>query len=196
MRSGERGSPQAGSRSRAYGEPAAPDLASEFRDFYLRDYQGVVHFLMRIGASLGAAEDAAREAFTDAWRRIRQGTWADIVNQEAWVRIVALNAYRRPPGPSQVPALPVSDLPGKAQAGEGHDDLTLQTMLVVQALKYLPADLQAVVAFRMAGFPHAVTAAYLGVSEQKARNLLRKARKILAPLLDKAAAAEGGARDR
>ena len=36
----------------------------------------------------------------------------------------------------------------------------------------------------MAGFPHAVAAEYLGVTEQKVRNLLKKARKILVPQLE------------
>ena len=190
MRSGERGSPPPRETVRTHGQRPAPDLASvpdlasEFRDFYLRDYQGVVHFLMRVGVPLGAAEDAAQEAFTEAWRRIRQGTWADIVNQEAWVRIVALHAYKRPLTRSLVLVLPVSDLPEKVQPVDGHEDLTLQTLVVVKALQALPPDLQAVVAFKMAGFPHAVAAEYLGVTEQKVRNLLKKARKILVPQLE------------
>ena len=139
---------------------------------------------MRVGVPLGAAEDAAQEAFTEAWRRIRQGTWADIVNQEAWVRIVALHAYKRPLTRSLVLVLPVSDLPEKVQPVDGHEDLTLQTLVVVKALQALPPDLQAVVAFKMAGFPHAVAAEYLGVTEQKVRNLLKKARKILVPQLE------------
>ena len=144
MRSGERGSPPPRETVRTHGQRPAPDLASvpdlasEFRDFYLRDYQGVVHFLMRVGVPLGAAEDAAQEAFTEAWRRIRQGTWADIVNQEAWVRIVALHAYKRPLTRSLVLVLPVSDLPEKVQPVDGHEDLTLQTLVVVKALQALP----------------------------------------------------------
>jgi DNA-directed RNA polymerase specialized sigma24 family protein len=162
----------------------APDV-SEFRDFYLSDYQGVVRFLMRTGASLGAAEDAAQEAFTEAWRRIRQGTWADIINQKTWVRMVALNAYRHPPGPPQVPAWPVPNLPDyEGQHGDSHDDLTSQTSLVLDALRSLPYDLQVVVALRMEGFPASVSATYLGITEQKARNLLKRARKILAPQLE------------
>src|ERR1700739_858273 len=117
MRSGKRGSPPPPGSTRPRGQGPAPDpaldLVGEFRDFYLRDYQRVVRSLMRIGASLGAAEDAAQEAFTEAWRRIQQGTWADVVNQETWVWIVALNVYRRPRGPRQVLALPVPVLPEK-----------------------------------------------------------------------------------
>ena len=50
-------------------------------------------------ASLHDAEDAAQEAFADAWVQMgRDGKWADVAEPRGWIRRVALRKYQRPPG--------------------------------------------------------------------------------------------------
>lgn len=84
MRSGKRSGSPPRENARTRGRPVL-HLASESRDFHLRAYPALVHFLMRSAASLGAVEDAAQEAFTKAWRRVGQRILAGLVNQEgAW----------------------------------------------------------------------------------------------------------------
>jgi RNA polymerase sigma factor (sigma-70 family) len=176
------GTPIAGDLESQQDEVGHPDsdVVSEFGGWYLRNRALVVRFLMRLGASLDAAEDATQEAFAEAWRRIQLGTWADIVNQETWIRIVALNIHRQLSGQRKQPAsVPVAGLPEIPQPGAGHAELTAGALLVLDTLRSLPFELQVIVAFKMEGFPASVAARYLGVTDQKARNLLKTARRTL-----------------
>lgn len=169
-----------------------PDVVSEFGGWYGGDKEQVERFLMRFGASLNAAEEATQEAFATAWKRITEGTWADIVNQKTWIRVVALNIYRRAPWDRRQPAsMPMAELPELPQPDADHAELTAGTQLVLDALQSLPFDLQVVVVFKMEGFPAPVAAKYLNVTDQKARNLFKKARGLLIRYLQEETITEG-----
>jgi RNA polymerase sigma factor (sigma-70 family) len=158
-------------------------MRANFIEFFDREYAYVVRFVMRGGqASLDAAEDAAQEAFVDAWSLAVAeplGRWSDVSDPRAWIRTVALNKHRRPPGPRRRPVIvPVSDLPETPQP-----DLTHESLFVLEALHSLDEQTRAVMAFHLDGFPGPAIAAQLGITDQQARDLLKKARKILASKL-------------
>jgi len=183
MQSGEQrlpgGGPAPALGSRPVADPAKMvEMRADFIEFFDREYVYVVRFVMRCGpASLHAAEDAAQEAFVDAWSlAVTPGKWSDVVDPQAWIRTVALNKYRRPPGPRRRPVIvPIPDLPETPQP-----DLTHENLLVLEALRSLDGQARAVMAFHLDGFPGPAIAAQLGITDQQARDLLKKARKILA----------------
>jgi RNA polymerase sigma factor (sigma-70 family) len=188
MQPGERQAPASSGEPAEFGDPPALGTArmaamrADFIEFYDDEYLGVVRFLIRCGASPPAAEDAAQEAFVEAWARIAPSdTWADIASPRAWIRTVAHRRYRRPAGPRRTPpAEPVPDVPETACPGMSHADLTDETLLVLDALRSLRPDAQAVMAFHLDGFTGPEIAAQLGMSAQQERDLLKQARKVLA----------------
>jgi RNA polymerase sigma factor (sigma-70 family) len=151
----------------------------------------VVRFLMRYGATLHDAEDAAQEAFTDAWDRVeRTRTWAEVTDPRGWIRAVALRKYLRPPGSRRRPiSVPVPEVPEAPTPGAGHAELLPGTLLVLDAMRSLDPEPRAVLAFHLDGFSAPAIGTQLGISDQKVRDLLKKARRILARTLT-------GSRDR
>jgi RNA polymerase sigma factor (sigma-70 family) len=168
----------------AIGTAEMAEMRADFIEFYDREYPYVVRFVMQHfrDASLHAAEDAAQEAFLDAWGlTARPGKWETIADPRGWIRKVALNKYRRPPGLRRSPlVLPVPDFPETPQPGDSHADLTHEALLVLDALRNLDSELRAVMTFHLDGFTGPAIAAQLGITDQQARDLLKKARKILA----------------
>jgi RNA polymerase sigma factor (sigma-70 family) len=158
------------------------EIRSDWLAFYDREYSLVVRFVMRCGASLQAAEDAVQDAFVDAWTlTARADAWMAITDPRGWIRRVALRKYRRPPGKHRRPAaVPVSDFPEMAQPGQSHTDLTNETLLVTAALRRLEPESQAAMAFHLDGFTGPQIASQLGITDQKARDLLKAARRVLA----------------
>lgn len=160
----------------------AAEIRADFLAFYDREYLRVVRFVMRCGAGLHAAEDAAQDAFVDAWAlTTRPDAWKAIADPRGWIRRVALRKYQRPPGKHRrLVATPVSDLPEIPLPGPSQTDLTDDTLLVVAELRRLKPEMQAAMAFHLDGFSGPEIASQLGVTDQKARDLLKAARKILA----------------
>jgi RNA polymerase sigma factor (sigma-70 family) len=155
--------------------------------FYDAEYYLVVRFVMRNGASLEDACDAAGDAFADSWELVKgkPEAWAQIENQRSWIRVVALRKYRRPPGPRRRPLLAaIAEIPEVADGGLDPGELTVQTQTVLHALRSLDQQAQAVMAFRMDGFPGPVIADALGLSEQRVRDVTKKARAKLRRTLD------------
>ena len=161
------------------------EARAEFVDFYDGEYHLVVRFVMRCGASMPAAEDAVQEAFIDAWLlTARPDKWAEVTDRSGWIRKVAMLRYIRPPGPRRrVLAVLVPDIPETARPDAGHDDLAPGTMLVLDALRSLDLLPRAVMAYHLDGFSGPEIAVQLGITQQQARDLLKKARKILAAKL-------------
>jgi DNA-directed RNA polymerase specialized sigma24 family protein len=62
-------------------------------------------------------------------------------------------------------------------------DLSIGTMQVIEALRLLEPELQAVMAFDLDGFTAAEAGLYLGLTDQQVRDRRKKARKLLADRL-------------
>lgn len=157
-------------------------------NLYDQEYLLVVRFVMRLGASLHDAEDAAQEAFTDALASLtsRPEKWAEISDPRGWIRAIARNKYLRPPGnarhPLPVPVADVDELVDRPPHAETRcHELSLETLHVLDAMRKLDPLPRTVLAFHMDGFSGPEIAAHLGLrDDQEARDLLKKARKTLA----------------
>ncbi|GLY87630.1 sigma-70 family RNA polymerase sigma factor [Actinoallomurus iriomotensis] len=160
---------------------AAPAVSMDpmrqgFMDFFDAEYHQVVRFLMLNGAGRWEAEDAAQQAFTRGWIKVRRAQWPLIDSPRAWIRAVALNEFRTQRGN---PA-PTDRRPEKAGSGPGHAELTGQALDVVSALNRVEDEnARAVVALDLDDIPGPEIAAMLGVTEQKVRDLRKKARRTL-----------------
>ncbi|QXJ25756.1 sigma-70 family RNA polymerase sigma factor [Actinomadura graeca] len=148
-----------------------------FVGFFDAEYHPVVRFVMRFGAGLPDAQDAAQQAFLQVWNNMRRREWDEITNQRAWVRTVALRRYRARPGTRiEIPLGPHIDLP---QPGTGHAELTDQARDALALLRRLDPDCREVIALALDDIPAADIAAALGISQQKVRDLRKKTRKQL-----------------
>jgi RNA polymerase sigma factor (sigma-70 family) len=163
----------------------APDsviqMRAEWIAFYDTHYQRVVRFVMYNGASQADAQDAAQEAFVESWALMSSdpGRWQMITGKAAWIRTVALRRYRRPPGLRQRPLTTGDEIPDLAAPGPGHEELTVQAQLVLRALRALDEEARAVMAFDLDGISTADIALALDVTQQRVRDVKKKARTAL-----------------
>lgn len=153
-----------------------------FIEFYDREYHLVVRFVMNCGASLAAAEDAAQDAFLDAWRLMAVARkWAVVDDPRGWIRSVALNKYWRPTGSRKTPLTILRPVMADTEDGEiSQVDLSVSALHVIELLRSLEPELQAIMAFDLDGFTAAESGRYLGLTDQQVRDRRKKARKILA----------------
>jgi RNA polymerase sigma factor (sigma-70 family) len=168
------------------GDAASVAMRADWIAFYDTEYHRVVRFVMKNGASLEDARDATEEAFVDSWALMTQqpGRWAQIRDRRSWIRAVALRKRQRPPGPRRRPLLADNaEIPDIAAPGPEPGELTVQTLAVLQALRGLDNQAQAVMAFLMDGFPAAVIAETLGITEQRVRDVAKRARATLKRIL-------------
>jgi RNA polymerase sigma factor (sigma-70 family) len=157
-------------------------MRADWIAFYESEYHLVVRFVMRNGASLEDARDATEEAFLESWALMTKqpNCWAQIRHRRSWIRTVALRKHQRPPGPRHRPLLADNaEIPDIAAHGPEPGELTAQTQAVLQALRNLDEQAQAVMAFLTDGFPPAVIADTLGITEQRVRDVAKRARAAL-----------------
>lgn len=108
------------------------------------------------------------------------GRWQAITNQPAWIRTVALRRYKRPPGPRTRPQLsPHAEIPDLPSPWPGPGDITVQAQLVLEALRSLDEEARPVMAFCLDDFTTLETATALGITEQRVRDVKKKARAAL-----------------
>lgn len=178
--------------------PVQAENRAGWIDFYDANYHRVVRFVMHDGACLQSAQDAAQEAFTESWALMEShpDRWLAISSKEAWIRVVAVRRYRRPPGPRIRPKLAgegvIPDLPDPAL---GPCELATQTQIVLRALRGLDEQARAVMAFYLDDFPTPAIAAALDLTEQRVRDVKKKARAALRFALAGQMPPEGGSRD-
>jgi len=158
--------------------------------------------MMHNGASLQDAQDAVQEAFTESWALMdsRPGQWLAITGKETWIRVVALRRFRRPPGSRIRPLLAegadIPDLPDPSpepaeMTAQTQVVLQAQTQVVLQALCSLDEQERAVMAFYLDDFPTSAIADALNLTEQRVRDVKKKARAVLKTALAGHMAPEG-----
>ena len=196
---GNRIAPESGHSLAQNSSPTASDLRGqvqardEWINFYNDHYHRVVRFVMHNGASVTEAQDAAQEAFTASWELMtsKPNDWQAIAGKAAWVRTFAIRRHARPSGRRRR-SLAAGDegVQDFAAPGPDHAELTNQARVVLQALRSLDSEARVVMAFDLDGFSMAETAAALGVTAQRVRDLKKKARAALKRHLASVAAAE------
>jgi DNA-directed RNA polymerase specialized sigma24 family protein len=165
------------------------DAAFEvYIELHNREYAGVIAMLMRWRPSLPDAEDAAQGAFMEAWDLIRRDGWWTVRDPRAWIRGVALNIYRRPPGTrARVATVLVSELPEPTYRDEDPSSLPALAASVIAELGRLDEACRAVMVLTMESISTAEIAAMLKegrgpVTEQdlqRVRDQRKKGRAIL-----------------
>jgi RNA polymerase sigma factor (sigma-70 family) len=146
-----------------------------FIELFEREYRPVVVFLMRCGAGIHDAEDAAQGAFAELWHRL-PGRFESVSNPRAWVRTAAYKRYLR--GRRRLVA-EGRVIPESALARDDASPST-EALFVLDALRKLDPQQQAVMAFTIDGYTASEIASELGTTEQKVRDLRKKARMTLA----------------
>ncbi len=156
-------------------------VRTDWISFYDTHYHRVVRFVMHNGASQADAQDAAQEAFIESWALMSSDPdrWQAITGKEAWIRAVALRRYRRPPGPRRRPLIAGDEIPDLPAPEPGHEELTVQAQLVLQALRALDEEARTVMAFDLDDIPAADIARELDITQQRVRDVKKKARTIL-----------------
>ncbi|MGI5330921.1 sigma-70 family RNA polymerase sigma factor [Actinomadura nitritigenes] len=167
-------------------------MRQDFLDFFDAEYLLVVRFMMRMGACLADAEDAAQYMAMQGWRKVQKEQWDQVTNPPAWARKVALNHHRaQHRDRTEVPLATDVDPPA---SGPGHTELSNQARDVVALLQRLDSHSRVVIACDLDDIPSADIAAMLGITQQKVRDLRAKARRQLAVLLPHPRTLKGGDR--
>jgi len=161
------------------------DPRDELLDLCDQGYYRVVRFVMRLGATIDDAEKTAQEAFVEAWEYVTKqpDEWTKTADPRKWVIASAYRKYMRRVTAEQQPFAP--DPPAQGDTGgdplAGCEGLTLETLLVLDALRNLHPLHRAVLAFHMEGFSEPEITAQLGLKDdQTTCRLVKKARSTLA----------------
>jgi len=179
--------PEPASQSPSYASLQVPapgsvvQMRADWISFYDTHYHRVVRFVMHNGASQADAQDAAQEAFIESWALMSSdpSRWQAITSKEAWIRTVALRRYRRPPGPRRRPPTAGEEIRDLPAPGPGHEELTVQVQLVLWALRTLDEEARTVMAFDLDDVPAADIAHELDITQQRVRDVKKKARTAL-----------------
>lgn len=162
--------------------PGMAEILAAWVEFYDANYHRVVRFIMHDGASLQDAQDAAQEAFAESWALMdgHPHRWLEIISKEAWIRVVALRRYRRPPG-SRIRVRLAEEflIPELPQPGPEPGELTAQIQMVLHALRNLDERERSVMAFYLDDFPTTAIAEALNLTQQEVRDIKKKARAAL-----------------
>ena len=155
------------------------ELASDdWMRLFNAHYHLVIRFVMHSGACQSDAQDAAQEAFAEAWRLVssKPDDWLKINCRAAWIRTVALRRYGRPPGARRRPLIGGNEIPDLPVPGPGHDEATMQAQDLLRAMRVLTDEERRVVAFTFDDIPTADIALVLDISQQRVRDVKKAAR--------------------
>jgi RNA polymerase sigma factor (sigma-70 family) len=143
--------------------------------YFNQEFIRLVAHVRRLGASREAAEDAAQQAFTEAYRQ-----WEKIDNSEAWLRKVAARMYLGSADDVMLTELTDDMAPGKSP--DLAENLE-QSELVLAALRILPLNQRVVMAWAYDGYTPTEIARAFGMKPENVRKSLQRAREQLKVLL-------------
>ncbi|MGI5338567.1 RNA polymerase sigma factor [Streptomyces sp. CA-181903] len=146
---------------------------SEFASFYAQTMPRLVVFVLRHGADVHEAAEAAQAAFVQAWER-----WETIEHPNAWLRTVAFRHLLRLRDRREGPFQNLEDPPGGVCPLE-RIELDAQEALVLKVLADLPMQQRRVFAWIYDGFSARETAELLKITPEAVRQNLARARKSL-----------------
>jgi RNA polymerase sigma factor (sigma-70 family) len=141
------------------------------RRYFDHEFVRLVAYLRRIGATRETAEDAAQQAFAEAYRQ-----WVAINQPEAWLRRVATRIYFA--RASEPILIDMTDDMTASTTHERMDNLE-QSELVMTTLKALPMNQRVVMAWAFDGYTPAEIAHETGLKPEHVRKLLQRARESL-----------------
>ena len=177
--------PDLTNRENAQDRAATMSAMQALEKFFEDDYRLVVRFVMRMGASMEDAQEAAQHMAERAVRKLKRGQWDKVPYPRAWARQVALNHYRA----QRRFELPFSSIVDAPEPGPGHAELTGQARDMVMLLQRLDEDCREVIAFDLDDIPGPEIAKALGKTKEQVRDLRKKGRRQLLKYLPDA---EGG----
>lgn len=151
----------------------------DFANFFRQNHSRVLAFLTYMGVDRPTAEEAVQEAFVQLSLR-----WNEVESPKSWLRTVSyryvLRNRRRLGRDIEVPSSLISP-----ELDSIHQDtyLTEETERVVAAIRSLPPQQRAIMAFTLDGYTPAEISKEIGVRAETVRSNLRKARQSLKTLL-------------
>lgn len=158
----------------------APQLARRdvFTTLYKDDFIRVVGFVIKVGATVHEALDAAQAAFTQAWKE-----WDKIDKPSAWVRTVAVRAYFNSIPPYEV----TNDIPADRPllyTPETELLISERTQAARELLETLPMTQRLVMAWKTDGFSVEEIAKELHSTPDAVRQNIHRARTALKQRLE------------
>lgn len=162
-------------------------VREHFRKLVEENYDAVVKYVQGLGATITDAQDAAQEAFTDAWARISEDGTASIYAPRGWLRLVARRKYQQPgTRRTEVPAIPVPYLPEVVRGDDDPSALSALAVSVRRGLEQMGDPLRTILELSMDGLTAREIVAALGRGDQPSQaelqwvqDQLKKARKIM-----------------
>ncbi|MGW4725455.1 RNA polymerase sigma factor [Streptomyces sp. NPDC004291] len=155
--------------------PARPRTAAQhpgdFAAFYTTEMTRVTVFLMNLGASPYEAADATHEAFLI----ILPDKWRTLEHPRAYLRTVAYRKYLQQITSRALPTDPVPDRPGGTCPVELLV-LSDEQQHLLDLLATLPPAEREAMAWKLDGFSHEETAAFLGKNPAAVRQAYGRAR--------------------
>lgn len=143
---------------------------TDFAAFYAQQMPRLVRFVMRHGATIHEATEAAQAAFSMAFEQ-----WSAITEPAAWLRTVAWRLWLRGRQRREHPVECLPDLPG-GHCPVAAFELSEQQERVYEALRWLPMKQRQAMAWHFDQFSAQETAQHLNTTAEAVRQNLTRAR--------------------